>query len=335
MSEVFTYSDTRLATRLVLLALADAAGDTHRMCWESVDTIAGKARVSRRKAFEALHDLAAQCVIEDVPDAEKPPEALRYASVVRRILPVSSWNSKPGGAEFAPPLPPAVLPEGGAESARGGAEFSPNPSYLTRSNREIEETTSLLGAHRASEGLTTRPGAKGWEAVAAPKRGGRRKTRKQEAAEREQAERELDPAYVISQSLDENDPGTSLGDDLPAADVEQAPAVQRGRKPRSKRPCERLAEYFDREARRVGSNVPGATNKAALGRNLQRWMDEGTDYATVSRMITQYWSESWKRSDVDPAWKDFQNQRGLLTQRLGKQAKANQSEGDRYNEGAW
>jgi hypothetical protein len=221
--------------------------------------------------------------------------------------------------------------DGGSGDGFSGAPLLSN--YLTTSSsKEIEETTSLLGARRAEEETPTRPGSKGWGAVK-PVYRPKKKSRKQQAEEAALAEKELDPAYVVAQALGGDDSEAAQEARLPASDDDLAPPVRQPRKPRSKRPCERLAEYFEREARRVGSEVPGTTNRAALARNLQRWLDEGAEYSTVSQMIGTYWSESWRRSDADPAWKDFQNQRGLLTQRLKKVE--NSMEKHRHDESFW
>jgi hypothetical protein len=329
MSEVFTKSDTRLATRLVLLALADAANDSHRMCWESVDTIAAKARVSRRQCFTALSTLEDRRIVEHVPDEEKPAEAERYKSVVRRILPVSEWLPEPTkGAEFAPPSE-------GAESAQV-SNFSPNPNIQVR---DIEETTSLPPRRSArsspgeAEEISTKPGARGWGAVVAPKRGGRKKTRKQQAEEAALAEKELDPAYVVAQVLGGDDSETGQDDRLPASDDDLAPPVRRPREKRSRRPSEELAEFFDRRAQEVGHPVPGATNLGALTGNFGRWMREGLEREAVRQMIITYWSASWNRSENVPAWKDFLAARGLLTERLGKAE--NTMEKHRHDESYW
>lgn len=323
MSEVFVHSDTRLATRLVLLALADAANDSHRMCWESVDTIASKARVSRRQTFTALAELAKRHVIEDVPEDDQPLAARRYKTAVRRILPVAEWMPEPEkGAESAPV-------EGGAESARV-SKFSPNPN-----NPIVEiEVLRTSGAHSAPIEDNHRPGARGWDAVQPLRRGGR-KSKKQEALERAQAELELDPAYIAAQTLADDAPAAPLAARLPASDDDLAQPDQRARKPRSKSQAERLADGFARWAKQVGHAVPGSTNKAALTRNLRRWMTEGAEYQDIVRMIETYWSPTWQRSDNTEAWKDFQNQRGALTQRLGKVAQAKQAEDNRYDESAW
>jgi hypothetical protein len=321
MSEVFSYSDTRLATRLVLLALADAANDTHRMCWESADTIAGKARVSKRQAYASLATLEEQGVVEHVPDDEVPVEALRYKSVVRRIKPVAEWPVTSPSAESA------LLR--GADSAPPVSKFSPNPNIPTRSNRD----TSYLQGDALQDEPVTRPGAKGWGAVAAPKRGGRKKSRKQVAEEQAQAERELDPAFVVSQALEESTPSFSLYGDLPASQDVPAPPVQRPPRKRSTRPSEELALFFDKRAQEVGHPVPGTTNLSALTGNFGRWMAQGTERDEIRQMIITYWSSSWQRSDNVVAWKDFLAARGLLTQRLGKAVSA--MEDNRFNEDYW
>ncbi|MFE2100855.1 helix-turn-helix domain-containing protein [Streptomyces sp. NPDC059468] len=329
MSEVFTHSNTRLATRLVLLALADAANDTHRMCWESADTIAGKARVSKRQAYVSLASLEKDGIVEHVPEDQIPLEALRYKSVVRRIKPVSEW---PESADSAPLE--------SADSAPPVSKFSPNPNNQLEV-RDIEETSSLPPRRSArshpgeAEEIPARPGAKGWDAVRAPRKGGRKKTKKQEAIERAQAELELDPAYVVAQVLGEEDAGDGLAASLPAADDDLAPPIRQPREKRSLRPSEVLASFFEKRAQEVGHPVPGAVNLGALTGNFGRWMKEGARYEDITKMIITYWSASWQRSENVPAWKDFLAQRGLLTGRQANAEKANEMEAHRHDEGYW
>ncbi|RZU35949.1 hypothetical protein EV284_3432 [Streptomyces sp. BK022] len=327
MSEVFTHSNTRLATRLVLLALADAANDTHRMCWESADTIAGKARVSKRQAYVSLAALEKDGIVEHVPEDQIPLEALRYKSVVRRIKPVSEW---PESADSAPPE--------SADSAPPVSKFSPNPNNQLEV-RDIEETSFLPPRRSArsdpgeAEEIPARPGGKGWDAVRAPRQGGRKKTKKQAAIEAAQAELELDPAYVVAQALGEEDAGSVQDGRLPASDDDLAPPVRRPREKRSLRPSEVLASFFEKRALEVGHPVPGAVNLGALAGNFGRWMKEGVRYEEITKMIITYWSVSWNRSENVPAWKDFLAARGLLTERLGKAENA--MEKHRHDEDYW
>ncbi|MFF1701317.1 helix-turn-helix domain-containing protein [Streptomyces sp. NPDC058252] len=332
MSEVFVYSDTRLATRLVLLALADAANDSHRMCWESAETIAGKARVSKRQAYVSLAALEKDGIVEHVPDDEAPLESLRYKSVVRRIKPVAEWPVASDSADSASPS--------SADSAHPVSKFSPNPNNQLQVE-VIEETTSLPPRQSAryepeeAKEVSMRPGGKGWDAVRPVRTGGRKKTRKQIAEEAAQAERELDPAYVVAQSLGEDAPENGQDGPLPASEDLPAPTSQRSRKPRSLRPSEVLASFFDKRAQAVGHPVPGATNFGALSANFGRWMTQGTDKDEIRQMIITYWSSSWQRSENVVAWKDFLAQRGLLTGRAAKVEKVNEMEKHRYDEDYW
>jgi len=56
MSWVFDESPTDGAERLVLLALADNASE-EGICWPSLNTIAGKAGITRRSVYRTMHDL--------------------------------------------------------------------------------------------------------------------------------------------------------------------------------------------------------------------------------------------------------------------------------------
>jgi hypothetical protein len=226
-----------------------------------------------------------------------------------------------------------------SEDGFSGALLLPN--YLT-SNREVvnEKTTSSPPRRPARsdpdevEDTSTRPGGKGWDAVR-PVYKPRKKSRKQEALERAQAEKELDPAYVVSQAMGGGDPGESLAARLPASDDDLAPPVQRTPKKRSKRPSEELAAFFETRAKDVGHPVPGPVNLGALSSNFGRWMAQGTEREEIRQMILTYWSSSWSRSENHPAWKDFLAARGLLTQRLGNTEKVDEVENNRFNEDYW
>jgi helix-turn-helix protein len=63
MSWVLRHSDETLGRRLVLLVLADHAGEEGRDSWPSVDTIAHEARMSRRQVQRCLRDLEASGAI--------------------------------------------------------------------------------------------------------------------------------------------------------------------------------------------------------------------------------------------------------------------------------
>ena len=229
--------------------------------------------------------------------------------------------------------------EGASEDGFSGASLLPN--YITTNSQVvIEKTTSSPPRQSArsdpdqAEEISRRPGGRGWNAVR-PVYRPKKKTRKQQAEEAALAEKELDPAYVVAQALGEDAPADSPGGRLPASDDDLVPPVRQGRKPRSLRPSEVLASYFDKRAQEVGHPVPGATNLGALSANFGRWMNAGTDKDEIRKMIITYWSSSWQRSENVVAWKDFINQRGLLTGRQAKVEKANDMEKHRYDEDYW
>jgi 5-methylcytosine-specific restriction endonuclease McrA len=416
-AEVWKHAPIGKGDLLVLLRIADAAGEEHRMMWESVKTLAKHTRMTERSIYNSLRNLALQDIIETVPKEAAPPEARLYKSVVRRVRPVEEWiDLKTPEEREAAERRQAVRDRFEAKAgefrrkilARDGAVCrhcgetdesvlvcdhmisvydggtndlenlqilcvmcnsrkgrhsevgmqnlqGPKPDIASLQNlhpeqvsynpnnqlevRDIEETTFLPPRRSArsdsggAEEIPSRPGARGWDAVAAPRRGGRKKTRKQQAEEAALAEKELDPAYVVAQALGEEDPGSSPAGRLPASDSDLAPPVRRPREKRSKRPSEELAEFFGKRAEEVGHPVPGATNLRALTGQFGRWMAQGLERETIRQMVLTYWSSSWSRSENHPAWKDFLAARGLLTERLGKAE--NVMEKHRHDESYW
>jgi hypothetical protein len=202
------------------------------------------------------------------------------------------------------------------------------------SSREDKETSSLTGV-TARVDTPSRPGSKGWDAVRTRSSGPKRKSRRQEALAAAEAERELDPAHIVAEALASGYPGDIPSDPLPASDGDLAPPVRRRRAERSKGPAEKLADYFGREALRVQPSVPGATNKSALASQFAAWKRAGTDYKIINTMIGTYWSDGFARSETQPAWQDFLNVRGLLTNRETKRAKVDEIEANRNNEDYW
>lgn len=89
LSAVFEESQARDAAFVVLLALADWADPSGR-CWPSYQQIAGKARVSRRTAVDAIQHLVALGELALVPRGHEPArfedEMSRPARVQRRNL---------------------------------------------------------------------------------------------------------------------------------------------------------------------------------------------------------------------------------------------------------
>jgi hypothetical protein len=339
-AEVWQHAPVGKGDLLVLLRIADAAGDDHRMMWESVKTLAKRTRMSERGVYNCLRNLEMRNIVEAVPKELAPPEATLYASVVRRIRPVEEWLTQPESV----PVDMQNLQDPNTDKTPlqnlQGADLSSNPSNQLEV-RDIEETSFLPPRRPArsdpgeAEEISSRPGAKGWGAVRGPRQGGRKKTRRQQAEEAAQAERELDPAYVVAQALDESGPGEAVYGDPDAPDAPAGPPVHRPREKRSKRPSEELALFFEKRAEEVGHPVPGPVNLGALAGNFGRWMREGTEREAIRQMIITYWSVTWNRSENVPAWKDFLATRGLLTERRGKAEKVNEIEKHRYDEDYW
>jgi hypothetical protein len=262
-------------------------------------------------------------IVRDFPEPENPTS---------EVVPETDSQS----SETSWDIP---TPESASEDGFSGAPLLSN--YLTTSSsREIEKTTSSPPRRSArsdpdhAEETSPRPGGKGWDAVK-PVYRPKKKTRKQQAEEAALAEKELDPAYVVTQALGEEDSGSGQDARLPASDDDLAPPVRQPREKRSRRPSEELAEFFGKRAQEVGHQVPGATNLGALTGQFGRWMAQGLERETIRQMIITYWSSSWNRSENHPAWKDFLGARGLLTERLGKSEKAKQVEDTRYDPDYW
>lgn len=57
MNAVFTFSESRLGSRLVMLAIADNADD-HGVAWPGVKRLAEKAKMSERAVQYAFEDLS-------------------------------------------------------------------------------------------------------------------------------------------------------------------------------------------------------------------------------------------------------------------------------------
>lgn len=82
LDKVFTHSETTLATRLVLLALADAAWDDG-VTWISQEALAAKARVSEPTVRRCLRDLEAGKLVE----TRKARKGRGRVNVYRVIVP--------------------------------------------------------------------------------------------------------------------------------------------------------------------------------------------------------------------------------------------------------
>lgn len=117
LSWVLRNSDARLGPRLVLIVLADYAGEDGHGAYPSVDTIAREARLSRRAVQSALRTLVDEGLIADVGVS-------RFGTRIYDVL-----MGGGGGATSAPRPSGEDNDPGGRSSRRqGGEAASPDPS---------------------------------------------------------------------------------------------------------------------------------------------------------------------------------------------------------------
>lgn len=96
-----------------------------------------------------------------------------------------------------------------------------------------------------------------------------------------------------------------------------------------------LARLFGVLGKEVGHPVPGLTNETALRGTIQRWLNDGAEYANIRTMIETYWSDTFQRSETKPAWQDFIGARGALAAQATKVSGLKAAEDDRYDESKW
>lgn len=125
MTEVWRDAPVEGGDLLVLLALADAAGDDHRMAWLSVKTLARRSRMTERNVYYCLKNLVEAGIITDVDDSDVPVEAKHYSSAVRKITEAASWDPP---ANIAPLQPTSDNPISPVVSTKQVEELRSSPS---------------------------------------------------------------------------------------------------------------------------------------------------------------------------------------------------------------
>lgn len=282
---------------ILLLRLADSAGDGHRMVWMSSKTLMHFCKLSRSTIFAGLKRLKELCVIADVPDEEWPREAHRYESVVRRIRPARHWLTDTvddlpggwtgeGGSEFWTPgegvtTPDEVVTPGGPNFGRGGPNFGPKVrAFSPTQGQGLKEPSVLVSSLRAAP--TELP---------APSSQRSRPTR------RGASDDDLDPAKVFG--LD-NAPEhlSNNGGQKPKVNPDSAKG---------------LALYFGNAVADLPHEWGVApVNIAALAKNFSNWIREGVTTIVVRACIDVYVADATrKRTDI-PAWKEFLTRRDQL-----------------------
>lgn len=127
---VLEHSQAEHAERLVMISLANHAGDEH-LAWPSVKTIGSESRLGERTVQVALRSL------EQLGEIEAVGRARRGTTIYRIIM-----DGPKRGAESAPPQnphPAESAGEGVQNAAPGGAESAPEPSKEPSSNPQTAE----------------------------------------------------------------------------------------------------------------------------------------------------------------------------------------------------
>lgn len=140
------------------------------------------------------------------------------------------------------------------------------------------------------------------------------------------AEVEDDPQSYVLASLED------AGEPEPRA--KRDPFAPRTRQKRLG-PADNLVRYWSSAAAPYTSEKISPTNQRELRGSIQRWLNEGTDYAVIVSMISAYWDPTFQRSDHVVAWKDFLAKRDVLAAAGRKEAELKQAQDDRYDESKW
>lgn len=307
---------------LVLLRIADAAGEDHRMAWESLGTLSRKTGLSVSTVQRALIRLAERGIVIEVPEDAWPKEARLYRSIVRRVSPVSEWSDVVTMTTSQNDHLVTMTRGKPDDVGLDVVTMTSNYKSLVASN-SVEETSSLSPDER------DRPRRRrGWDAL--PERPSRRPSARDKAAAAAAEEDALDPAKAIWGPM-EPDP------DNPSN------TIVRQRRARSIGPAENLARSFEIAGKEryeidgmAKDKTPGAFNRAALAAQFTAWMrDEMVPRGRIVSMIETYWGAGFQRDLERPAWQDFLAQRGDIFGSQNRKSEADRVERDRHDPAAW
>lgn len=287
---------------LLLIVIANQAGDDHDCMWLSVEKMCQRARLSRATAYRCLESLHEAGILEYVPDEEEPPESRNYPSVVRRIRPVSEWGKKQ----------PRSNSEGGSQ-IETRLRMRPEVTSTSTSNRSSTATQSQISP--VAGGVTThrRPVQKGWDAIKPVK-----PSKRQQRLAAQRADDDLDFSQVLARE--------AADEAVTDAPEPVEPRTRTRRRRRSVGPAEGLAIMFARKVPESDMDVPGGTNKAALAAQFAAWRREGFEDSQIEAMIAAYFEPTFQRRNHLPAWKDFLAQRGALIAHMRKAEKVERTE---------
>lgn len=299
MSEVWDHAPSLGTSNniLMLIAMADMAGDDDRMMWLSVPTLVRRTGMSRATAYRCLDRLESGGFIETVPEKDWPPAAYLYKAIVRRITPVSQWPSS-------------------NSSQNETVDTLTSNSLTVRPNPTTNLSTTLLQKTSSS--------SEGAERDLEP----RRETGKGRAARLEAEARAADPFQMLSEAQEgPSEPRT------PPPSTKETPQGRSGRQKGAQRldTAPGLAVHFKSATTGLGWGLE-TTNVNALAKHFSTWMEQGTTADDIRAMIRLYVNDPGVRNDKVPPWKDFMSQRFLLRSKIAavQESEASAEQGKAY-----
>lgn len=299
---------------LILIWLADAAGADHRMSWLSVPTMMRETGMSRATVFRHLAELEQDLgVIEQVPEELHPPEADKYASAVRRILPVTEWGKGSKSQNETPPENTNSETSGAeANAPTASLKMRPNPKRSTFSTSEGETSSPPL--RRTATHASGGPGA--------------RPSRAELARRAKAAEDALDPVKALD-----------LGEQSQQGELWSTSHSPRRRSPAGPDTGMGLVDYF---ISAVSSGVQSGlvldlANKKALAAAINRWKNQGATPDIVRAMVDAYAADPGMQTKGKAPWIDFLAKRELLLKQIRRGMAAeightNRDQGAHWNE---
>jgi hypothetical protein len=334
------------AAELVLIRLADSAGTDHRMVWIGENTLIEDTRKDRSTVYDALYLLRELNIIRTVPEDEWPPQARRYASVVRQINPVSQWAViRSGGVDVVQDTQytltqwkirsrrrkPKISPEPPSTEALDDAveqwhESSGRPDGVDVSLREHLGMTDVQYADWAVSGNPTGLGI-GDESGIQPQRVGfPDPNQKQNQEQKEETPSLLTSRHGATKRQDrDTDPEAGLDPADGLFDMPESPTDWRTTH-QAFRPDTGLGlvAFFEQALRATAGGrrallVPDPIHRRALAATLNRWKRTGVPPDRIRAWMISYADSCGSRKSVVPPWKDFLSRRAGIAASVTEQ----------------
>lgn len=270
--------------------------------WESAATLSKHSRVTERHIFKCLDRLRDLNVIEDPHEAEWPPEARLYKSVVRRLRPVEEWGGD--------------VTHLGDVNRTGVSPRTDNPEAIT--SYISSKTSSYYAQPEAARPERVRKDR--------PRRGSRKPVEEERGFVLGQDPQE-GPQEPVSRP---NEADPDLGDPEPLTEPQ--------RRVRDNRPGQDsaagLALHFRDATMGIGWGLEPA-NVKALSKHFAEWKRGGVAAEDIRAMIQHYADVPGVRTPGKPPWVDFLAKRAALANILKLGQGAAEMESIRFDPDAW